>query len=133
MRVARDFSDPDRVYLMLRKQFGWRLYLSSDGGRSYTRIRTLPPVPGDFWLDRKVGGRVYLMEGLDLLKSDDQGVTWDPVGTAWLSTSPGGSMVGVMPIRPVPFAAAGGAAARKRPRATKTTTSQRACMVGPPR
>jgi photosystem II stability/assembly factor-like uncharacterized protein len=80
-RVARDFSDPDRVYLMLRKPFGWRLYRSDDGGRSYERVRLLPGLPGDFWLDRQTGGRVYLVEGLDVYKSDDLGVTWDPVGT----------------------------------------------------
>jgi photosystem II stability/assembly factor-like uncharacterized protein len=86
IRVLADPSDPDRIYLIGRKlnQFGWnvwRLFLSEDRGLSYTRIRNLGANPGDIWIDRQSGGRIWLLEGPTLLFSDDQGANWTPAGT----------------------------------------------------
>ncbi|MBZ0267819.1 hypothetical protein K8I85_06660, partial [bacterium] len=77
-RLRTDPANPNRVYLMVRKQTVGnvgKLYRSDDGGRSYTRIRSLVP-PGDIWIDRVDGGRLWLLEGGTLLHTDDGGATW---------------------------------------------------------
>jgi len=77
-RVLADASDPDRVYLLVKKTFGWRLYRSDDRGQSYVRIGGAPV---DVWIDRAAGGTLWVAESGTFQRSDDQGATWTTVGT----------------------------------------------------
>jgi len=80
-RVARDAANANRVYLMVRVGTPSRLFRSDDGGRNYSLVLNLSRSTGDFWLDRVVGGDVYVMDGSDLRKSSNQGMTWTNIGS----------------------------------------------------
>jgi len=87
-RVTSDPSDPDRVLLLVRTNMGQRLYVSRDAGRSYLQARALSNNAGDFWLDRRVGGAVYLLDGNRLFRGDSSLLNWTDLGTLPF-TSPG--------------------------------------------
>jgi photosystem II stability/assembly factor-like uncharacterized protein len=81
-RVLSDASDPNRIWLVLTKNAAQRkLYRSDDRGQTYVLKRALAVFPSDIWLDRQVGGRVYLLEGPSFYASDDGGETWNLLGT----------------------------------------------------
>jgi hypothetical protein len=79
-RVAGDAGDPDRVLLLARDYQGASLYLSTDAGRSYQEVRRLNTSTGDFWLDRRVGGTVYLLDGNHLYTGSGSFLTWTDLG-----------------------------------------------------
>lgn len=81
-RLLTDPGTPNRVYLLVRKQIVGnvgKLYRSDDGGKSYTRIRSVDP-RGDIWIDRVNGGRLWLLEDDELLYTDDGGTSWLAAG-----------------------------------------------------
>ncbi|MEZ4387172.1 MAG: FlgD immunoglobulin-like domain containing protein [Candidatus Krumholzibacteriia bacterium] len=80
-RVARDAGDPDRVLLLARSGGSLDLYASRDAGRSYLQVRHLASGVGDFWLDRRTGGAVYLVDGNRLYRSDTSLIVWSDLGT----------------------------------------------------
>ena len=87
-RVMRDPADPDRVYLMVRVNIdGKVLYRSDDAGRSYVLVLQLDSDVGDFWLDRVVGGDVYVLRYNTLQVSVDQGENWTTLGSLPVSIS----------------------------------------------
>ncbi|MFH1679568.1 MAG: FlgD immunoglobulin-like domain containing protein [Candidatus Eisenbacteria bacterium] len=80
-RVLSDPGTPNRVYLLTRKDVtSSKLWISEDGGRTYSRIARLGANPGDIWLDRVSGGSLYLLTGDRTLRTDDAGATWDTLG-----------------------------------------------------
>ena len=80
-RVTSDAGDADRVLLLARDSSGASLYLSGDAGRSYQEVRRLNTSFGDFWLDRRVGGAVYLLDGNHLYFSSGSLQDWTDLGT----------------------------------------------------
>ncbi len=80
-RVARDAGDPDRVLLLARGNTGTYLHVSRDAGRSYVQARRLTTNYGDFWVDRRLGGAVYLLDGNRLYRSDGSLLVWTDLGT----------------------------------------------------
>ncbi|MCK4548229.1 MAG: T9SS type A sorting domain-containing protein [Candidatus Eisenbacteria sp.] len=80
-RILRDVGTENTVYFLLKKDSASsKLFRSDDGGMSYTRIKRLQYHPGDIWLDRVMGGDLYLLKGNVCLRTEDQGAAWDTVG-----------------------------------------------------
>jgi photosystem II stability/assembly factor-like uncharacterized protein len=79
-RLLVDAGAPSRVFYLLRRRDFRELHRSEDGGRSFQRVRAIGDMPADIWMDRLSGGRLYLLQGVDLAYSDDAGDSWQPVG-----------------------------------------------------
>lgn len=91
-RVVRDYSAAGRIYLILRDGVtSGKVYVSEDGGASYSRIMRLLADQGDLWIDRVGGGDLYVQKGLQTFRTSDQGASWDTLGTI-----PAGSANGVI-------------------------------------
>ena len=81
-RVLSDAADPNRIWLALTKNAIQRkLYRSDDRGRTYVLKRSMANTPSDIWIDRRIGGRLYLLQGASFYKTDDGGDTFDLLGT----------------------------------------------------
>jgi hypothetical protein len=86
IRVLADRANPSRVYLLGQKPGAiggdvWKLYVSEDRGKSYELIRNPLTKRSDVWIDRRVGGRLWLLEDDTLLHTDDAGATWTAAGS----------------------------------------------------
>lgn len=81
-RVSSDPSDPQRVLLLARNSAGTNLYVSRDAGRTYQIARPLTTNAGDFWLNRRTGGPIYLLDGNRVYRSDTSLLQWTYLGTA---------------------------------------------------
>ncbi|MEM7244486.1 MAG: hypothetical protein AAF533_04045 [Acidobacteriota bacterium] len=80
IRAMTDPADPTRVFLMVADGGRARLLRSIDGGLSYANVYNTTG-SADFWMDRRVGGPLYVLDGTTLQRSDDAGDSWAPVGS----------------------------------------------------
>jgi photosystem II stability/assembly factor-like uncharacterized protein len=105
-RVRSDANDPNRIWLVLTKNSAQRkLYRSDDRGQSYVLKRSLSNLESDIWIDRQVGGRLYLLQGNVFYKTDDGGDTFDLVGTIPIVTPSGVVLAGSEAGSPTFYAA----------------------------
>jgi len=87
-RVRSDAANPNRIWIVLTKNAIQRkLYRSDDGGRTYVLVRSMANQGSDIWLDRQVGGRLYLLQGTGFYRTDDAGATFELVGTIPVATA----------------------------------------------
>ncbi len=65
------------------------VWKSADRGSSFTEVLDLEGYPGDVWAPRDGGSMVYLLAREELLRSDDLGESFDPVGILSAASSSG--------------------------------------------
>jgi len=67
------------IFLLVQKSGDWRVLVSTDKGATFAVARTLSG-GGDIWTPRDALGPLYVVDGIQIFNSSDQGQTWNKTG-----------------------------------------------------
>ena len=100
-RLLLKSDGSDVLFLVTQDWGGTSLLRSTDQGQSFTQIRDLGSYLGDVWTPRDGGSDIYLVDDDQVLRSSDDGESWEPLGSLGVGSGQAelvGSEAGAPPV-----------------------------------
>ena len=86
-RLAMRADGSETIFVVTSSDAGTKLFRSTDQGASFDRVYAYSAYYGDAWIPRDGGGSLYIVDAGVTYRSDDDGETWDALGTIASGTS----------------------------------------------
>ncbi len=86
-RILKTSEGSETVFVLMNTYWEMLLMRSTDGATSFTSVYDFDEYPGDVWTARDGGNNsLYIIDAGQILRSDDLGDNWTPVGDVGASS-----------------------------------------------